>query len=92
MSSSIVAALRGHRFTRVAAAAALTFAAAGAVIADEQTFAAQHAAPGPRYFDLQAMKAASMPALARHRAAQDASPGPRYFDLEANKTRCARAR
>jgi hypothetical protein len=85
--------VKRDRLARIAAVAiaAATAATATVVMAAEEpvaqarTIAAANG-PGPRYFDLEANKAAGMKALGRHLARQQPfGPGARYFDLEANK-------
>ena len=99
--SPTVLAPRLRRLGRVAALAAVTCAAAGAVIiviADEQPVAQLRAIAEPnqpaatRYFDIAANKATSMRALGRHIAEQHPNRTTRYQDLEANEAHKQRKR
>jgi hypothetical protein len=93
-----VVAPRFARLGRLAALATATFATAGAVvvIADDQPVpslrtVSEASRPAPtRYFDLEANKAASIPALGRHIAEQQANRTTPYDDLAANKARSQR--
>jgi len=100
LHTTTVLAPRRPRLTRAAALATACIAAGAAtvVIADDQpapqirTIPAPSQPAAPRYFDIEANKAASMRALGRHTAEQQTNLIPRYQDLEANKARSQAAR
>ena len=80
------------RFGHIAAAAAATFAIAGAVIvvADDSPLPSQPAVT--RQADIRANKAASMRALGHELEQRRATSVSRYDDIEINKARVQRGR